>query len=116
MNGGNVLPLFDPPRQKTFRAAIAKIIRDIKARDDLTNTELAEIVGCCADTVSNAENENNDLSGVTLLRIGYYFGEEAIAPALELFRRRYQQPKTLAERFAEIQNELAAIAKAMESA
>lgn len=111
MNRPNVLPLYDPPRQKTFRAAVAKIIRDVKAREGLSNVEFAEAIGCCADTIGNAENENNDLSGVTLLRIGFEFGEDAIGPALELFRRRYEQPRTLAERFEAARVELELIGR-----
>lgn len=100
-NRAEVLPLYDPPRQKAYRSAIAKIIRNIKSARDLTNVELAEEIGCSAETISNAENENNDLSAVTFLRLGYYFGEDALAPALELFRRSHAEPKSLGERLDE---------------
>lgn len=113
MNGPNVLPLFDPPRQKAFRAAVAKVIRDVKAAQSLSNVTLAEEIGCCADTISNAENENNDLSAVILLRIAYRFGESAIDPVRSLYLRRYEQPKTLTERFDDALAEMAAIQRAI---
>lgn len=110
MSGGNVLPqgaaglpLFEAPRQKTFRAAIAKIIRSIKAAHSLSNVELAETIGCCADTVSNAENENNDLSAVLLLRLAFHFGEAAIDPVRQLYLCRHEsERKTVADRLREI--------------
>lgn len=81
------LPLLERPRQKAFREAVAKVIRDVKAGRGLTNVELAEEIGCCADTVSNAENMHNDLSAVILLSIAWKFGEPAIAPVRALYLR-----------------------------
>lgn len=101
---GNVLPpttaelaLLDRPRQKPFREAVAKVIRDVKAKNGLSNVELAEEIGCCADTVSNAENQNNDLTAVILLNIAWRFGEAAILP-VRLLYLRYQAPRTVFER------------------
>lgn len=91
MTSPNVLPLSDPPRQKSYRQAVAKLIRDLKANKSLSNTMLAEEIGCCAETISNAENENNDLSAVILLRIAYRFGEAAIAPVRELYLCSYAE-------------------------
>jgi DNA-binding XRE family transcriptional regulator len=111
----NVLPLHDAPRQKHYRAAVAQTIRAIKAKHGLTNTDMAEDIGCCADTISNAENENNDLSAVTILRIGFFYGEDAIAPILELYRCRYEQPKTAIERFEDALAELSALRREIEA-
>jgi len=97
----NVLPLRDYPRQKSYRFAVAQIIRELKARHGLTNVELGEIIGVSAETVSNAENENNDLSGVTLTRIWYEFGFEAIQPIADIANRHYEQPQTARDRFNE---------------
>ncbi len=101
MTNGNVLPLDAPelpllerPRQKAFREAVAKVIRDVKSIHSLTNVELAEEIGCCADTVSNAENMNNDLSAVILLSIAWRFGEKAIDPVRGLYlQERVSKPK-----------------------
>lgn len=94
MRRGNVLPLDEPelpvldaPRQKAFREAVAKTIRDIKSAHGLTNVELAEEIGCCADTISNGENKHNDMNAVTLLRIAFRFGEAAINPVRGLYLR-----------------------------
>lgn len=105
----NVLPLSDPPRQKSYRAAVARCIRNLKAKENLSNVELAEEIGCSGETISNAENENNDLNAVTLLRIAYRFGEEAISPIRDLYLRAYHEPKSMAERKAELLTNLQAI-------
>ena len=96
----NILPLFDPPVRKSYRAAVKLCVDNAKRISGLTWDDLAEKLGCSKDTLTNAVTEENDLSGVTLLRIGYCFGEEAIAPALDLVRRRYTEPQTKADKFA----------------
>lgn len=110
MTNGNVLPhvspclpIFEAPRQKVFREAVAKTIRDLKAQKNLSNVELAETVGCCADTISNAENENNDLSAIIILRIAFHFGESAIDPVRQLYLCRHQQKtKSVADKLREV--------------
>lgn len=91
---GNVLPqdrlelqLLERPRQKAFRAAVAKTIRDIKSKHSLSNVDLAEEIGCCADTISNGENQNNDMTAIILLSLAWKFGEEAILPVRALYLR-----------------------------
>lgn len=106
MNAPNVLPLFDPPRKMSYRAAVAKIIRDLKSKHSLSNVKLADLLDCSDETISNAENENTDLNAVTLFRIAYQFGEAAIEPARELYLCRHAEPKTLTERFTELRDEL----------
>lgn len=116
MSGGNVLPhrpaglpLFEAPKQKTFRAGVAKVIRDLKAVQGLSNVELAEAIGCCADTISNAENENNDLSAVILLRIAFHFGEAAIEPVRQLYLCKHDaERKTIADKLREVLAEVEA--------
>lgn len=76
----NVLPLFSRPREKDYRAAVAKIIRDLKAKHSLSNTELAEEVGCSPETIGNAENEHNNLNPVTLGNIRWRFGAASVKP------------------------------------
>lgn len=117
MTNGNVLPhnapclpIFEAPKQKMFREAVAKTIRDLKSREGLSNVELAETVGCCADTISNAENENNDLSAIIILRVAYHFGEAAIEPVRQLYLCRQQQKtKTVADRLREVLAEVEAV-------
>lgn len=66
------------PTKNRYRSAIAAIIRQIKAQHGLTNDELGERVGCTGQTIGNAENERNDLSGLTLANIQHEFGADAI--------------------------------------
>lgn len=110
-NPANVLPLYDPPRQKAYRAAVARMIRELKAREGLSNTALGEEIGCCGETISNAENEHNDLNPVTLLRIAYHFGEEAIEPVRQLYLRSHVEPLTVSERFDALQIQIETIRK-----
>jgi transcriptional regulator with XRE-family HTH domain len=100
----NVLPLgaesslprslFGRPAKGTYRAAVAQIIRDVKARQKLSNERLGEIIGCSGDTVSNAENEIGNLDAVTLLSIAYAFGEDAIGPVRQLYLCSPVEPPT----------------------
>ena len=105
----NVLPLFDPPRKMSYRAAVARIIRDLKAKHALSNVKLADKLDCSDETIGNAENEQGDLNAVTFLRIGYLFGEEAITPALDLMRRRHAEPETLTDRLDALQMQIATV-------
>lgn len=109
----NVLPIFDPPRKMSYRAAIAQVIRDLKSAHRLSNTKLADMLDCSDETISNAEHENSDLNAVTLLRIGYVFGEDIISPVLDLMRRRYVEPKTLADKLNELEGMVASIRKGL---
>lgn len=114
MTNGNVLPhlapnlpIFDAPKQKTFREAVSKTIRKLKADHNLSNVELSERIGCCADTISNAENENNDLSAVLLLKIAFHFGEAAIDPVRQLYLCRHEVSRpSIGDRLRSILTEL----------
>ena len=110
-NETNVLPLFDPPRKMSYRAAVAKVIRDVKSAHGLSNVKLADKLDCCDQTIENAENEATDLNAVTLLRIAYVFGEAAIDPVRNLYLRRYEPPKSLQEQFDDLQRQIAEVRK-----
>lgn len=105
----NVLPIFGKPTQKSYRAAIADCVRHIKAKHKLTNAALAEVVGCSAETISNAENENTDLNAVIFLKLWYEFGSEEVSPVTDLATRRCEQPKTLQDRFNDIVAQVSAL-------
>lgn len=107
----NVLPLFDPPVRKNYRTAVRQCVDNARKVSGLSWDDLAEKLGCSKDTLTNAFTEEHDLSGVTLLRIGYVYGEDAIAPALDLVRRRYCEPPTKAERYRRLHAELDALEK-----
>jgi DNA-binding XRE family transcriptional regulator len=79
--------LFGRPTSGSYRAAIAQVIRNLKASHKLSNERLAEIIGVSEQTIANAEAERveNDLKAVTMLNIAYAFGEDAIAPIRNLY-------------------------------
>lgn len=107
----NVLSLFGPPIQKTYRAAVARCIREVKARHSLNNIALADVLGCSDQTIANAENEENDLSGVTLMRIAYQFGEEAIQPVRALYLCTANERPSRSDRIQRIIGELSLLEK-----
>lgn len=109
----NVSCLFGPPRQKSYRLAVCDVLRAIKREHGLNTVELAEKLGCCDETLRNALDEDGTacLNPVTMLRIGYEFGEAAIDPVVSLARRSAVEAPTVADRVERIERELAAIAR-----
>lgn len=105
--------LFGRPSGGSYRAAVAQIIRDVKARHKLSNERLAEAIGCSEQTIANAENERaeNNLNPVTLLNIAYVFGEDAIEPVRQLYLCKPTEQPTIADRLARIEAETALIRK-----
>lgn len=115
MHGTNVLPLFSRPREKDYRAAVAKIIRTLKAQHNLSNTELAEEIGCSPETIGNAENEHNNLNPVTLGNIRWRFGAAAVRPWDDACDAQVSRdaPRTLFERLDDALAELDAVRREM---
>lgn len=88
------LALFGRPNKNVVRAAVAKCIRDVKCKHNLSNARLAELLGCSDATISNAENEACTLDLVTMLNIGYVFGEAAVGPVRAVMFGETVQEKT----------------------
>lgn len=105
--------LFGRPSSRSYRAAVAQIVREVKARHGLNDERLAELVGCGEDTIKNAENEATNLNAVTLFSLAYAFGEEAIQPVRALYLCAPVEEPTVADRCRRIRGELAAIEKEM---
>lgn len=103
--------LFGRPSSKSYRSAVAAVVREVKARHGLNDERLAELVGCDKDTIRNAENEETNLNAVTLFGIAYAFGEAAIEPVRALYLCAPVEEPTLADRLRRIRGELAAIEK-----
>jgi DNA-binding XRE family transcriptional regulator len=101
--------LFGRPASRSYRAAVAQVVREVKARHGLNDERMAELVGCDKDTIKNAENEETNLNAVTLLSIAYAFGEEAIEPVRALYLCAPVEQPTIADRMLRIRGELAAI-------
>lgn len=108
--------LFGRPSSGSYKAAVAQMIRDVKARHKLSNERLAELVGCSEQTIANAENERaeNNLNPVTLLNFAYAFGEEAIEPVRALYLCAPAERPTLLDRVDRAEGELRALRKAIE--
>jgi DNA-binding XRE family transcriptional regulator len=97
-------------RAGSYRAAVAQVVREVKARQGINDERFAELVGCDKDTIRNAENEETNLNAVTLLgSIAYAFGEEAIEPVRALYLYAPPEEPTIADRCRRIRGELAAI-------
>jgi transcriptional regulator with XRE-family HTH domain len=77
--------LFGCPTRGSYRAAVAAIIRDLKATHGFSNERLAERLRCSESTIFNAENENGNLEVVILLTIAYEFTEATIDPVRQLY-------------------------------
>jgi DNA-binding XRE family transcriptional regulator len=109
--------LFGRPSNGSYRAAVAQVIRDAKARHKLSNERLAEIVGCSEQTIANAETERaeNNLNPVTLLNIAYAFGEEAIDPVRQLYLCAPPEEITPLERIARASREITVATAEMEA-
>jgi len=108
--------LLGRPSSGSYRAAVSQMIREVKARHNLTNERLAEIVGCSEQTIANAEAERaeNNLNPVTLLNFAYVFGEEAIEPVRSLYLCVPVEKPSLLDRVDRAESELRALRKAIE--
>lgn len=105
----NVLQLFGPPSQKAYRAATSRDLREIRAKERLTNADLADALGCSHQTIVNALAEENDLNAVTVLRLAFVFGEEAISNIRSLYLCAAREPESISEKRRRLINELAAL-------
>lgn len=117
MTGGNVYPLagetfprslFGKPTRKGYRAAIKTIILNVQAAKNLSDLELADLLGCSRDTIENAKNEDCSLDVLTLLNIAYAFGEEVIDPVRELYLCKPVEPQSDDEELFAIERRIAA--------
>jgi hypothetical protein len=124
MTGGTVLPigsdhsdfasatksLFGRPVGSSYRRAVAQCLQGLKTRTGLSNIEMAEVLGCDEKTIRKALTaENGNLDVITLLTIGYAYGEEAIEPVLALYRCSAREPETIPEKRRRLIRELQAL-------
>lgn len=84
MTEPNVFGKRGRPTRNAYRAAVAKVVRDVKSREGLGNVELADRIGCSDDTIANAEGEKHNFDPVLLLNLEHEFGAGTIDPVLEL--------------------------------
>jgi hypothetical protein len=104
------LPFSDPPGQKSLRDAIARCVKKVQADHDLDDDELEEKLLCSDETLRNARNKKHTLGTVSIMRLAYFYGEDAIEPIMALTRRHYNpEPETTAEKRKRLIRELAAL-------
>lgn len=72
--------------QTSYRDAVSESVRDLQ--NGATDQDMADAWGVSASTVGNARNRNNDLSAVSLLKIGERFGPEAMDTIMALIGAR----------------------------
>ncbi len=108
-NPANVFPLFARPREKDYREAVAKIIRDLMSLHGLTPTELGEEIGCCKETIENAASKQTSLNPVTFGNIRWRYGAEAVKPWDDICDRQVSEPVTLTERLDALERLAASI-------
>lgn len=84
MSAHNVLTESGLATSKDCRRAVARIVRDLQHRHDLTDCDFAEAIGCSVGTVRNARNAETDLGNLWLTRIEQRFGAGSIDPYLAL--------------------------------
>lgn len=71
-----------------YRDAVEEIIRHIRRASGLSDSALADRIGCSASTVRNARTGQTSLDPALLLRIEQEFGPGAIDPFLALANSR----------------------------
>lgn len=108
--------LFGRISNREYREAVAQVVRDVKAERKLSNERMAEQLGVSESTIFNAENENGNLDAVTLLNIAVFFGgERAIGRVLALANGNPDKTPTTGDRLENIEREVAAIRREMQS-
>jgi DNA-binding XRE family transcriptional regulator len=103
--------LFGRPSSRSYRAAVAQVVREVKARHGLNDERLAELVGCDKDTIRNAENEETNLNPLTLLNLAYAFGEDVIDPVRQLYLCAPVEQPSADARLNRIEREINALRK-----
>lgn len=101
--------LYGKPDRRSYRAAIKQVVLDVKARQGLSSEQLAEKLGVSKDTVENAEEEASSLEAVTLLKIAFLYGEDAIDPVRALYLCAPARDETTTEKRKRLIRELAAL-------
>lgn len=101
--------LFGAPKRDSYRAAVKQVVLDVKARSGLDSEQLGEKLGVSKDTVENAENMASSLEAVTLLKIAFHYGEEAIDPVRQLYLCAPARDETIPEKRRRLIRELQAL-------
>jgi hypothetical protein len=109
MTNGNVLGFLAAPDRDISLRAISLALLKVRSIPEMTCEKLGEALGCSADTIRNASNEESMLSFDGVARLIYFFPDEA-APVRQLWERGAEAP-TANERIERIERDLEAIRK-----
>jgi hypothetical protein len=86
MTGGNVLGfLFAPDREISLRAVSLALLK-VRSLDGMTCAKVGQALGCSADTIRAASNEETLLSFDAIARLVFLFPDQA-APIHDLWNR-----------------------------
>ena len=80
----NVLRVNASEEREDYRSAVAEILRNIQADNDLTLLEISERIDVSLGTVSNAANKRGDLNPVFLSRLAKAWGATYLNPFARL--------------------------------
>lgn len=81
----NVLLPIPLPSQKSLRAAVADIIRDVQKAFSEDDQDTADRIHVSPGTIANARNCKTDLNATTIARIGAVYGAHYIDPYHRLY-------------------------------
>lgn len=101
--------LFGAPKRDSYRAAVKQVILDVKALSGFDSEQLGEKLGISKDTVENAENQVCSMEAVTLLKIAFHYGEDAINPVRQLYLCAPASDETTTDKRRRLIRELAAL-------
>lgn len=101
--------LFGAPKRDSYRAAVKQVVLDVKARSGFDSEQLGEKLGISKDTVENAENMVCSMEAVTLLKIAFHYGEQAIDPVRQLYLCAPPRDETVPEKRKRLLRELQAL-------
>ena len=107
MTNGNVLGFLAVPDREDSLRAISLALLKVRAIDTMTCPKLGKLLGCCADTIAKASNEESLLSFDNVARLCFLFPEES-RPIRELWERAEDAP-SIPDRLERIERELDAI-------
>lgn len=100
--------LYGKPDKRSYRAAMKTVVLDLMARTGKNEEELAETLGVGEDTIKNAAKELHATEAVTLLKIAFLYGEEAIDPVRQLYLCAPPQSETNQEKLKRLVRQLSA--------
>jgi hypothetical protein len=114
MTNGNVLGFLAAPDRETSLRAISLSLLKVRSLDGMTCDKIGHALGCSADTVRAASNEETLLSFDTAKRLEYFFPDQC-GPLRELTEHAREE-MTAADHKAAIEFHMNALLRMAEEA